>query len=328
MLCLFLTVSPARALDSEIMPLADQSLLLDGQVIGDRMIVVGERGHVLVSEDQGRTWEQQSVPTRATLTSVYFVDPASGWAAGHDAVILSTRDGGRHWKQIYANPDDHRPILDLWFHDLKHGYAVGAYGLFLYTTNGGNTWKELDFSPATFTLGAADPWAEDQEETWGIDYHFNQVAVSATDRMYLAAEAGHLYRSDDGARTWLSLPSPYEGSFYGTLPLDHTTLLLYGLRGHLFRSEDAGITWQAIPTGVLSTFNDAIRLRDGRIVLAGLAGVLMVSDDGGRSFAPYSQPDRLAVAKILETTDGHLLLIGEQGIRRVPLPNKKAEDAP
>ncbi|NIN72690.1 MAG: sialidase, partial [Gemmatimonadetes bacterium] len=48
---------------------------------------------------------------------------------------------------------------------------------------------------------------------------------------------------------WTTLPSPYEGSFFGTLPLEGDSLLLFGLRGHLFRSDDAGESWEEIPTG-------------------------------------------------------------------------------
>jgi photosystem II stability/assembly factor-like uncharacterized protein len=91
---------PALAAESQTMPLAEKSLLLDGQIISDRIIVVGERGHILTSEDHGVSWQQQQVPTRATLTSVFFIDPTNGWAAGHDSVILQTRDGGRHWQEI------------------------------------------------------------------------------------------------------------------------------------------------------------------------------------------------------------------------------------
>jgi photosystem II stability/assembly factor-like uncharacterized protein len=152
-LILFLTFclipNPALAINSQILPLAEKSLLLDGQVIGDRIIVVGERGHILLSEDHGVSWQQQETPTRANLTSVFFIDPASGWAAGHDSVILQSRDGGRHWQEVYADPEDERPILDLWFRDMNHGYAVGAYGLFLATEDGGKSWQPLDFNPAT-----------------------------------------------------------------------------------------------------------------------------------------------------------------------------------
>src|ERR1044071_614770 len=60
---------------AEIEPLASSSLLLDLSMAGSRMVAVGERGHVLLSDDQGATWRQaKSVPTRAMLTAVFFID--------------------------------------------------------------------------------------------------------------------------------------------------------------------------------------------------------------------------------------------------------------
>ena len=328
---LFLSTVPDQVLaaDSQIMPLAEKSLLLDGQVIGDRIVVVGERGHILISDDHGTSWQQQQVPTRSTLTSIFFVDATNGWAAGHDSVILRTRDGGQHWQEIYADPADERPILDLWFRDMNHGYAVGAYGLFLSTEDGGESWEPLDFDPATMMAEATatdDPWGEDaEEESWGIDFHLNHITATSTGRTFISAEAGNLYRSDDGCRTWLSLPSPYQGSFYGSLPLTQTSLLAFGLRGHLFRSEDAGSQWTEIESGTLATLNDGIRLHDGRIVLAGLAGTLLISCDGGESFVQHPQANRAGIAKVLQADDGALILIGEHGVRRLDLPNKVKE---
>lgn len=329
-----LTGRPAvvQAAEALIMPLAEESLLLDGELIGDRLIAVGERGHILLSEDSGRSWQQQPVPTRVLLTSVSFVDQQTGWAAGHDAVILGTRDGGLTWQQLYSDPEDQRPILDLWFKNAREGFAVGAYGLFLVTRDGGRNWSELDFDPATIAPGHLD--AETvynqslDEQTWGIDYHLNHLAATGGGRLYLAAEAGRVYRSDDNCRSWLQLPSPYEGSFFGSLPLDQNSLLLFGLRGHLFRSDDAGITWRQLETGTQATLNDAIRLRDGRIVVAGLAGTLLVSTDGGETFSLYPLADRAGIARVLEAPDGALVLLGEQGSRRVSLREPAGGDAP
>ena len=41
---------------AEIEPLAAGSLLLDLAAAGSRLVAVGERGHVLLSDDQGVTW--------------------------------------------------------------------------------------------------------------------------------------------------------------------------------------------------------------------------------------------------------------------------------
>jgi len=46
------------------------------------------------------------------------------------------------------------------------------------------------------------------------DYHLNRI-VGVGNRLYIAAEGGQLYRSDDRGASWRVLPSPYEGSFFG-----------------------------------------------------------------------------------------------------------------
>ncbi len=326
LVALLLSAVPGMAFgaDSQIMPLAVKSLLLDGQVIGSRIIVVGERGHILISADQGITWQQQQVPTRTTLTSVFFIDPNHGWAAGQYGVILQTGDGGSNWQVVYSDPQHEQAILDLWFSDREHGFAVGAYGLFLITEDGGASWQPADFDPAPLAVNEANPDEGEVpiEESWGIDFHLNQITAATSGHIFVAAEAGNLYRSDDEGQTWLSLPSPYEGSFYGTLPLAHTTLLAFGLRGHLFHTEDAGRTWTAVETGTQATLNDGILLADGRIALAGLAGTLLLSEDDGLSFQLLAQADRAGIAKVLQAGDGALVLIGEKGVRRLALPGK------
>lgn len=333
--CLILISSgQSLAAPAEMAPLADQSLLLDGQVIGDRLVVVGVRGHILVSEDDGRTWQQRPVPTRTALTSVFFINDQLGWAAGHDAVILKTEDGGTSWRMVHQDRADQRPILDLWFRNESVGYAVGAYGLFLSTADGGETWTARSFEAAETLVGedvqeedaGADEWYE-SEASWPMDFHLNHLRASPAGRLFIAGEAGHVFRSDDGGDTWSDLLPPYEGSLFGTLPLGQGVVLAYGLRGHLLVSEDAGVNWSFAETGTEATLNDAIQLADGRIVVVGLAGTLLVSDDGGRTYRQWPQMDRPGLARVLEANDGALVLIGTHGVRRLPL-SPTAADTP
>ncbi len=280
---------------SVIAPLAPKSLLLAGSYAGERMVVVGERGHILYSDDKGESWTQARVQTLATLTGVFFHDKNLGWAVGHDAVILRTTDGGKNWSRVFAAPEEERPLLDVWFKDADYGFAIGAYGFFLTTEDGGLHWSDKMIS-------------ED-------DWHLNQVRQSDNGKLYIAGEAGNIYRSDDDGNTWVSLPSPYEGSFFGVLPLDGDTLLIFGLRGHLYRSEDAGENWQKIniPVGVL--LNGGTRLPDGRIVIGGMGGFLFVSDDDGKNFTVRQQPDRMSIVSVLPIEKDNVLLIGDQGIK-------------
>ena len=282
--------------------LAPKSLLLDGAFAGPRLVVVGERGHVLVSDDDGESWKQARVPVRALLTAVHMHDARIGWAVGHDALILRTEDGGLTWRVAHYAPEEERPLLDVWFRDERTGFAVGAYGYFLATADGGRTWK---------------PRTIDKD-----DFHLNAIVPAGNSRLFIAGEAGALYRSDDGGDIWRKLSSPYAGSWFSALPLDADRLLLFGLRGSMYRTDDGGESWTQVSTRTKATLTGALRLKPGLLLVTGLEGALLVSRDGGRSvstdavFKPLTS--RLGISKALGLRNGRVLLLGEFGARRLP----------
>jgi photosystem II stability/assembly factor-like uncharacterized protein len=288
--------------DAVIAPLSETSLLLDGVSLPrGRLIAVGVRGHILYSDNQGDTWRQAAVPTRATLTAVFFHNDTTGWAVGHDAVILMTRDAGLTWERIYDAPEEEKPLLDIISLDGRKGLAIGAYSYFL-STDDGKIWTPRLFS-------------EDSEQ----DAHLNRITRAESGKLYIAAEGGRIYRSDDNGGTWQLLSSPYEGSFLGVLPLKGEALLVFGLRGNLFRSEDAGETWRKIESGTQALLNGGMRLADGRLILVGLAGAFLVSRDEGLHFRMIQQTDRKGISAVIPAGDKHLVLIGEGGVRKIPV---------
>ncbi len=278
-------------------PLASSALALEGVAVDGKLVAVGERGHILISTDAGATWRQAEVPTRAMLTGVFFFDADLGWAVGHDSAILRTTDGGTTWELVYWAPEDEAPFFDIWFADAENGVAIGAYGAYFVTDDGGETWEPLSVGDG--------------------DYHLEKIAPAPDGTLYIAAEAGVAYRSDDGGETWEELFSPYEGSFFGVLPLEGESVLFFGLRGHLFRSDDAGETWDEIETGTVSMLTDGVQLADGTVILAGLGGTVLVSSDGGRSFVLHQQANRQGISAIVDAGGGSLLLVGDFGVRVV-----------
>lgn len=328
---LITTLSPGIALaqsvsDAEhamIAPLAAESLLLDIAAADGGYVAVGERGHVLLSDTHARSWKQVRVPTRATLTAVAFHDSHLGLAVGHDAVILRTDDGGRSWRRVHFAPEEERPLLDVWFQSESRATAVGAYGYYLESKDGGVTWhpRVIKSRGENNDQGAA---ADTEDRELGDDFHLNQVAVATNGRIYIAAEAGTAYRSDDEGKTWLRLPSPYEGSFFGVLTLNADSLLLFGLQGRLFRSSDAGLTWEQIDTGTGATLADGLRLRDGSAIIVGYSGTVLISHDDGQSFTLHQLSNRSAIATLRELDNGDLLLLGEGGVQRLPADSHRS----
>ena len=128
---------------AERLPLVPESMFLDITYTEDgELVAVGERGHVMISED-GVVWEQaEVVPTQVTLTTV---EGRNGrlWAAGHDAVIITSGDHGRTWTLENHDPERQQAVMDLYFTDEFNGVAIGSYGLYLRTIDGGRTWEDV-----------------------------------------------------------------------------------------------------------------------------------------------------------------------------------------
>jgi photosystem II stability/assembly factor-like uncharacterized protein len=303
-------------------------------------VAVGDRGHILLSDDKGRTWVQSdSVPTQALLTGVCFADARRGIAVGHDEVILTTGDAGRTWNRTHYSPEAQQPLLDVWCGQGGRAIAVGAYSAYFSSEDGGATWKERKFEappvhtqpvPAAEVKGTkgavgSTSHAARAESADNIDggFHLNRIVASSPSRLYIAAEAGHLYRSDDSGVDWVELPSPYEGSFFGVLPLAGDALLAYGLRGNLLRSEDAGLTWQRIRTGTVAMLDGGVTFGNDEghsaVAVVGLSGVVLVSYDGGKSFALLQQDDRKGLSGVLAVGADTLLTVGEGGAKLIAL---------
>jgi photosystem II stability/assembly factor-like uncharacterized protein len=256
------------------------------------------------------------------LTGVHFSDARIGWAVGHDEVILRTEDGGESWKKVHYAPEAEQPLLDIWFDDHRRGIAVGAYGAYYVSGDGGFTWSRQTFEPAPLAgaAAAADEALDSSamDEAIGSEFHLNQIAAVGN-RLYIAAEAGRLFRSDDAGETWITLPSPYDGSFFGVLPLSEDAVLAFGLRGHLYRSDDAGKTWKRISSSTVAMLADGTRRADsGHVVIVGLSGTVLLSRDGGNTFELMQQPDRRGAWAVIRARGG-VVVAGEGGVRRVEL---------
>jgi len=291
---------PAQAADdAAAVPskLAVSSLLLDGAQQTGLMVAVGERGHILYSIDQGHNWLQASVPTQTLLTGVHLYDSQFGWAVGHDATILRTQDGAKTWQLVYRDIEEDAPLLDVWFSTAQHGFAIGAYGLLLTTEDGGDSWQRNMIS----------------EED---DFHLNHITPTNDGALIIAAEAGMVYRSDDSGKQWLALPSPYHGSFFGSLPTSKQSLFLFGLRGHLFFSGNHGEQWQVVQTNTTAMLTAGLKGSDGRCYISGLSGVLLIAPHcNGNEIELKQLPGRSGVSAMLQGDDA-IILIGESGITR------------
>ena len=292
--------APADMEWAEPARLASESLMLGIAEADGRIFAVGDRGHILVSEDKGASWTQARVPTRSMLNAVAAVDGNNVWAVGHDTVIVHTSDGGKTWERQYFAPEDASPLFDVWFENTKHGLAIGAYAYVLETQDGGKTWERLEV---------------DEDER-----HWYEFAEGPDGTLYVAAEFGTVFRSEDRGETWEALTTPYGGTYFGAVALKDGAILIFGLRGRVYRSSDRGQTWQQIQTDTTAGLQTGLQLSDGTLIIAGLSGTILLSNDNGKTFRSANRPDRLGISSLIELGPNGLILVGEGGIHRVDKP--------
>ncbi|MEH6625139.1 MAG: YCF48-related protein [Motiliproteus sp.] len=335
--------------------LASRSLLLDMTRTAERLYAVGERGHIIYSNDQGNSWQQASVPVSVSLTAIDFADADHGWAVGHDGVILASDDGGLHWSKQLDGLRVNQALVDLYqdardklSNQLQQAESNGAdvevlqeqlelleiaYEDALIAQEEGPTKPFLDVlfvdKKVGWAIGAYGLIFETRDggQQWlpkmlALDnpdgFHLNSMLRTQRGELLIAGEAGILFRSEDLGKSWQRLESPYDGSFYSLVEIQPAaTLLVVGLRGRAFSSNDRGEHWQTVNSATRSTLSAAKQLSNGELILAGNGGAISVSGDGGEGFVHYIQPERRGFTALVETADGHLVLAGQGGITRL-----------
>ncbi|SCK17312.1 Uncharacterized protein VAR608DRAFT_1198 [Variovorax sp. HW608] len=333
----------AEPLDRPALPtrLAARSALLGLARAGSRLVAVGERGIVVLSDDAGRSWRQAAaVPVSVTLTAVQFIDARTGYAVGHYGAVLRSEDGGEHWErlldgdtaaqrvlqaaQAHGAGDDasaralkeaqrgvqdgpDKPWLALHFIDALRGIVVGAYNLALATEDGGKSWQ---------------PWLDRLPNPKAS--HLYAIARQA-DEIWLAGEQGLVLHSADAGASFRRLALPYSGSFFtATLVPDGggAAIVVAGLRGNAWRSADQGESWQRIAVPMPVSLTAATLDAKGALYLADQAGQVMVSRDAGRTLAPFGESPTPQVGALLALDGGSLLVAGWRGVG-LAAPSKK-----
>jgi photosystem II stability/assembly factor-like uncharacterized protein len=329
--------------------LASRALLTDVQTVGERQVMVGAAGHILLRDANGQV-QQARVPVDLLLTAVQFVDARNGWAVGHDGVVLHSADGGESWsKQL-----DGRAINPLLLKAAEEQVAraqqaadAAAQDEQLATALD-NARFALDDAQAAEAAGPSRPllglWFRNARQGWvvgaygvflrtddggaswqpvsGLDnpdrLHLNSVLGVADGSLLVAGEGGRLYRSTDGGEHWQAAQQPTDASLYALAELSGGQVMASGFGGTLLVSDDHGASWTPRELPVKASLYGIRQLSSGAVVLAGQAGVLLYSTDG-KTFEQWRSTGKAALLDVSETRAGQLLLVGNAGLQVLPM---------
>jgi photosystem II stability/assembly factor-like uncharacterized protein len=289
------------------------------------------------SDDLGRTWtETQGAAVRfpeeigSSIERVWQIQPGAVdepdviYAGTQPSALFRSDDRGESFqlvRSLWEHP--HRPEWGAGFggqaihtilpHPSDHDQVTVAMstGGVYQTFDGGNSWNPANKGIKAYFL--PDPWPE-----FGQCVHKVATHPSAPQRFYAQNHHG-VYRSDDGAQTWVSIAGGLPADFGFPIvvhPQDPDTVFVFPLvadgerippngQARVWRSSDAGETWTASSSGLPDGFFAAV-MRDAMstdnadpagLYLGARDGSVFASTDGGDSWSQIAAhlPDVLSI---------------------------------
>ncbi|MCW5658005.1 MAG: hypothetical protein KIT60_09895 [Burkholderiaceae bacterium] len=303
----------------------ERAVLIGAAQAGARIVAVGERGLVALSDDGGKRWTQAPAPVSVTLTAVRFADAEHGVAVGHAGTVLVSGDGGRSWtrkldgqriaqlaleaarasgdtralkdaERLVADGAD-KPLLDVLVLDAKRYVVVGAYGFALATEDGGERWVS---------------WMPRLDNPKGL--HLYALRRHA-DTLLVAGEQGLVLLSNDGGRSFGRIETPYKGSFFSAELLGANDIVLAGLRGNVWRSRDGGASWSAVAAPMPVSITATAIGEDGALLATNQAGYVMALR--GDRLVPLHRAPLPPLTGLLPRSGAPLLALSVQGVLSV-----------
>ena len=256
----------------------------------NKVLIVGSKGLLLTSSDQGKTWTQRTVKEREgsdlfqdrDLYAIRFAPGGKvGWIVGEDGIVMKTDDGGTTWTRQESGSK--KNLFNVFPADDQQVVAIGADGTILRTADGGSHWQSVK-SPKNVSL-------------FGITFLDKNTG-------YTVGEFSTILATKDGGQTWTLAYGGNTGDFtvgpYFSIAFsDPQHAVACGLAGDLLATEDGGKSWkvQKLPDTV-AAYIVSEDPASKKLWAAGAGGRMFLSDQAGQ----WKSIDRTAFHDITDLT--------------------------
>ena len=302
---------------SRVSPLPQENSINDATRIpgSSRLIAVGNRSTVMISDDDGETWNLMFNPAGMNNSfvcqGIHFISESSGFINGSDLSILKTIDGGLTWnKKSLEDPGSGLPIVeDVEFRNGVNGFATVDGGNLFETTDAGETWNLV---------------------IAGAQYALKQIVFADSLTGFIFSGNMNVLKTTDGGVSWnwevLSDELPEQGFVDDCYFTNETTGFVFVIvntpenTGNIYKTTDSGLTWSLVYddvsaySGKFAFYNEGL----GMAVCTtwGYQMKVLQTMDGGSSWNEISQSwiPNGAANSIIYTSQTDALILGSKGM--------------
>jgi photosystem II stability/assembly factor-like uncharacterized protein len=325
--------APAFAIDLLELPAvqsnaASRALLLDVVSRGEgSLAAAGTFGVIIISEDNGQSWTQATVPASVALTGIHFPTPELGWAVGHDGLILHSSDGGLNWEKQLDGHQLNEQIMAVAERIVEQQRAQ------LEALQAEEEPDEYAIEDAEFMLDEAEFMLEGamDDTSAGPVRPLLDVWFQDENTGFVLGSYGMLLYTDNGGQTWElvsdNMDNPEAFHLNQIVPAPDGNLFIAGEYGYVYRSTDGGHSWDSLQPGYEGSFYGLVVVRDedgGYELLAyGLRGNLFSSTDKGETWAPLDSGTTITLMSGALLSDGTVFLAGHGGVILTRAPGEQ-----
>jgi photosystem II stability/assembly factor-like uncharacterized protein len=256
----------------------------------NHILIVGSKGLLLTSDDQGKTWTQRTVKERPgsdlfqdrDLYAIRFASGGKvGWIVGEDGIVMKTDDAGATW--VRQDSGTKKNLFNVFPADDQQVVAIGADGSIIRTTDGGAHWQSVK-SPKNVSL-------------FGIIFLDKNIG-------FTVGEFSTILATTDGGQNWTLAYGGNTGDFtvgpyFSIAFTDPQHGIACGLAGDLLATADGGKTWkvQKLPDTV-AAYIVSEDSASKKLWAAGAGGRMFIADQSGQ----WKSIDRTAFHDITDLT--------------------------
>jgi photosystem II stability/assembly factor-like uncharacterized protein len=258
------------------------------------IVVVGSHGLVLVSNNDGESWQRQELSEWPALIDVTACANGNFAALSFEGDVWVSEDRGKTWQARKLGTEESPQAITC--DSGNRLWVVGAFTTISHSDDLGSNWSLF---------------------TTDEDVILNNIQFINDNEAYVSGEFGTLMKTADRGANW-ELLAPIKENFYPQDMYfeDSQNGWVIGLAGLILHTTDGGQSWQKQESNTLVSLFRLAKSDEHLFAVGGEGKIYCLYDDGWREIN-HGKNIRLYLGDVESLNNNRILVIGPAGILHI-----------